>query len=200
MTYRTLVPAMLAGITVTALLGACASSPQRPEGEVEILTTAQGAPLSGADCSVDTGAISQTVVTPAVVQLGQPRGDLRVVCNRAGYRSSEVLIRNPGGSYMPGATRVGVGVGGGTWGHSGVGISRGFGFPLAGGRSRYPAQVVVDMTPQASAAPAAAPQAVSPPPSGVPSASPQQTSPASPPTSPPTSPPSSPPSPPTSRP
>ncbi len=175
MTYRSLVPAMLAGLTTTVLLGACASGPQRPEGEVEILTTAQGAPLSGADCRVDTGAVSQTVVTPAVVQLGQPRGDLRVVCNRAGYRSSEVLIRNPGGSYLPGSTRVGVGVGGGTWGHSGGGISLGFGFPLAGGRSRYPAQVVVDMTPQVSAPQPASPAPVSPPstsPSTPPSTSP----------------------------
>lgn len=148
---------------IPALLCACSSTPQRPEGQIDILTTAQGAPLSGAECTVDTGAGSWKVVTPAVVNVGQARGDLRVVCNRAGFRTSEVQVRGGASGYMPGSTRVGVGVGGGGWGsHSGVGISLGFGFPLGGiGRApAYPAQVLVDMTPlPVQAAPQAVPQA-----------------------------------------
>ncbi len=137
-------------LVLPVLLAACSSTPQRPEGEVEILTTGQGRPLSGAECTVDTGAGSWKVVTPAVAEVGQPQGDLRVVCNRLGYRTSEVLVRAGGGGYTPGGTSVGVGVGGGTWGrHSGIGVSLGFGFPLSiGSRARYPAQLVVDMTPE----------------------------------------------------
>jgi hypothetical protein len=149
MTYRTC-RSLILSLSLPALLCACASAPQRPEGQIEILTTAQGTPLSGAECTVDTASGSWKVVTPAIANVGEPRGDLRVVCNRAGYRSSEVQVRVPGSGYVPGSTRVGVGVGGGTWGsHSGLGISLGFGFPLGGASpARYPAQVLVDMTPQ----------------------------------------------------
>ncbi len=139
-------PQVLAlGLGLPVLLGACATSPPRPEGQVEVLTTAKGAPLAGADCTVETGGGSWKLTTPATVNVGEPRGDLRVVCNRSGYRTSEVQIRVPASGYVPGSTRVGVGVGSG-WGvHSGVGLSLGFGFPLSGGRARYPAQVVVEM-------------------------------------------------------
>ena len=165
MTYRSLFI-----IALPVLLSACSSTPQRPEGQIDILTTAQGTPLSGAECAVDTGAGSWKVVTPAVVNVGEPRGDLRVVCNRAGFRTSEVLVRGGPAGYTPGSTRVGVGVGGGSWGsHSGVGISLGFGFPLGGvGRTpHYPAQVLVDMTPlpsQSGPQPMPAPAAVEPAP------------------------------------
>ena len=149
MTYRTY-RSLTCVLALPALLCACASTPPRPEGQIEILTTAQGTPLSGAECTIDTASGSWKVVTPATANVGEPRGDLRVVCQRAGYRSSEVQVRVPGSGYVPGSTRVGVGVGGGTWGsHSGLGISPGFGFPVGGGsRARYPAQVLVDMTPQ----------------------------------------------------
>ncbi len=138
---------------VAFLLAACASQPQRPPGQIEILSTTRGQPLAGARCAVDTGAGSWTVQTPATVNVGEPRGDLRVVCQRDGYRSSEVVIRGGAGGYGPGASRVGVGVGSGIGAGSGigfgsgVGLSLGFGFPLASARSRYPAQVVVDMVP-----------------------------------------------------
>ena len=161
-------------ILFPAMLCACSSTPQRPEGQIDILTTAQGTPLSGAECTVDTGAGNWKVVTPAVVNVGEPRGDLRVVCNRAGFRTSEVLVRGGAGGYTPGGTRVGVGVGGGSWGsHSGIGISLGFGFPLSGGsRSHYPAQVLVEMTPLPAGEPV--PQPVpQPAPQAVPQPVPQ---------------------------
>lgn len=129
------------------LLAACASQPQRPPGQIEILSTTRGQPLAGAYCAVGTGAGSWTVQTPATVNVGEPRGDLRVVCEREGYRSSEVVIRGGAAGYGPGSSRVGVGVGSGMRYGSGVGVSLGFGFPLASGSPRYPAQVVIDMVP-----------------------------------------------------
>ncbi len=149
-------------ITAPLLLSSCAGTRQAPEGQIEILSTAQGAALSGAECSVETGSGSWKVVTPAMVNVGEPRGDLRVVCNRNGYRTSEVLIRAPGSGYTPGSTRIGVGVGGGFGVHSGVGLSLGFGFPLGGGRTRYPTQMVVDMTPQSTPQPPPPPPAQQP--------------------------------------
>ncbi len=132
----------------TLLLAACASQPQRPPGQIEILSSAGGQPLAGAECSVETGAGRWTVQTPAVVDVGEPRGDLRVVCRREGYRSSEVLVRSGPGGYGPGASRVGIGVGSGVGYRSGVGLSLGFGFPVAGDRARYTARVVVEMSRQ----------------------------------------------------
>ncbi len=129
------------------LLAACASQPQRPPGQIEIQSTTRGQPLEGARCAVETGAGSWTVQTPATVNVGEPRGDLRVVCQRDGYRSSEVVIRGGAGGYGPGSSRLGVGVGSGIGYGSGVGLSLGFGFPLASGRFQYPAQVVVEMVP-----------------------------------------------------
>ncbi len=184
MTHRSLILSLAVVSGLSALLGGCSSTPQRPEGRIDILTTTQGQPLSGAECTVETGAGSWKLVTPAVAEVGEARGDLRVVCNRAGFRTSEVLIRGGGSGYMPGSTRVGVGLGGGTWGgHSGLGISLGFGFPLAGGsRQRYPAQVTVDMTPllagQPAPVPQPAPQATpQPAPQPVPQPAPQNKSP-----------------------
>ena len=129
------------------LLAACASQPQRPPGQIDILSTSRGQSLPGADCTVQTDAGSWTVQTPATVNVGEPRGDLWVVCNRDGYRTSEVIIRAPGSTATAGHSRVGVGVGGGIGRVSGVGVSLGFGLPFGSARTRYPAQVVVDMAP-----------------------------------------------------
>ncbi len=129
------------------LLAACASQPQRPPGQIDILSTSRGQSLPGADCTVQTDAGSWTVQTPATVNVGEPRGDLWVVCNRDGYRTSEVIIRAPGSTATAGNSRVGVGVGGGIGRVSGVGVSLGFGLPFGSARTRYPAQVVVDMAP-----------------------------------------------------
>ncbi len=121
-------------MALPVLLASCAST-KPADGRIEILSTARSQPLQGAQCEVETGAGKWTVSTPGSVQVGEPQGDLRVVCNKEGYRTSEVVFRR-GSSGAPGATRVG------------VGISLGFGFPLSSGRATYPTQVVVDMTPQ----------------------------------------------------
>lgn len=132
-------------LPLIALLASCAST-KPADGRIEIQSTAGSQPLEGAQCEVETGAGKWTVSTPGSVQVGEPQGDLRVVCNKEGYRTSEVVFRRSGRSG-PGASSVGVGVGGGFGGYSSVGISLGFGFPLSSARTSYPSQVVVDMTP-----------------------------------------------------
>lgn len=130
------------------LASGCATKPPF-DGRVEILTTSREQTLTGADCVVTTDAGSWTVQTPGHATVGDPSGDLRVVCNKAGYRTSEVIHRSRAGRGLNASgTRVGVGVGGGLGGYSGVGVSLGFGFPLTGTASDYPSQVTVDMVPQ----------------------------------------------------
>ena len=128
-------------------LSGCATTPPF-EGRVEVLTTYREQQLAGADCVVTTESGSWTVQTPGYATVGDPNGDLRIVCDKAGYRTSEVIHRNQTGrSLGSGGTRVGVGVGGGLGGYSGVGVSLGIGIPLGRGRSDYPSQVTVDMAP-----------------------------------------------------
>jgi len=134
-------------IAVVLSLSGCATTPPF-DGRVEILTTSREKPLTGADCAVTTNSGSWNVQTPGFASVGDPNGDLRIVCNKAGYRTSEVIHRSHAGRG-PGSdgTRVGVGVGGGLGGYSGVGVSLGIGLPLGGARDDYPSQVIVDMTP-----------------------------------------------------
>jgi hypothetical protein len=130
-------------ILTSLLLTACAGLTTF-SGKVAILTTAKSQPLAGATCQVDTGAGSWIIQTPGMAQVGQPIGDLRVVCNKAGFRTSEVIYRHPSSAGR--ASHVGVGVAGGSGG-GGMGISLGMGFPMSGWGSDYPEQVVVDMSP-----------------------------------------------------
>ena len=140
----------VAGGLVLALAG-CATSQTPPVGQLEVLATSKGKPLAGASCVVSTLAGQWPLQTPATVMVGEPNGDLRVVCDHPSYRSSEVVYRLPGsslGGIGNSGTRVSVGVGGGTFGSaSGVGVSMGIGFPLGGVRQRYPSQLTVDLTP-----------------------------------------------------
>lgn len=139
------------GMLVT-LLVSCASQPSPPAGQLQVLSTAQGKPLTGAACVVSNLSGSWNVQTPATVMVGDPNGDLRVVCEHPGYRSSEVIYRIPGGGVSKSGTRVNVGVGGGSFGSaSGVGVSMGIGFPLGAVRQRYPSQLTVDLTPLSDA-------------------------------------------------
>ena len=112
---------------------------------------AQAISTLGLPSDVSTLAGQWPLQTPASVMVGEPNGDLRVVCDHPGHRSSEVVYRLPGsslGGIGNSGTRVSVGVGGGTFGStSGVGVSMGIGFPLGGVRQRYPSQLTVDLTP-----------------------------------------------------
>ena len=137
---------LAAFVVSTVLLAGCASQPQRPAGQIDIAVTSQGKPLDGANCVARTLSGSWSVQAPGVVNVGDPNGDLHVLCNHSGYRSSEVIIRAPA---APGAggTHVSVGVGGGFGGYSSGGVSLGLGFPILPAHPQYPARVVVDMTP-----------------------------------------------------
>ena len=137
----------LAALVVSVALAACANQPQRPVGQIEIATTAQGKALDGAECVARTLSGSWSLQSPGIVNVGEPNGDLHVVCNHPGYRSSEVIIRAPAGGPGTGGSHVSVGVGGGFGGYSSGGVSLGFGFPILPARPQYPAKVVVDLTP-----------------------------------------------------
>ena len=120
-------------------LAACATTGSGG-GNVLIETASSGQALPGANCIVNNNGGSWNVVTPATVNVGGANGDLRVVCNLAGYRTSEIVYR-PGG---PVGSSVGLGVGGGS---SNVGVGLGVSVPLLLGRGGYPSRVTVDMNP-----------------------------------------------------
>jgi len=137
---------VVAALLVT--LAGCAHQPTTPAGQIEVLSTTKGKPLTAAACVVSNLSGSWQITTPGTAIVGEPNGDLRVVCEHPGYRSSGVIYRLPGSAVGNSGTRVSVGVGGGSFGAaSGVGVSMGIGFPLGLLRQRYPAQLTVDLTP-----------------------------------------------------
>ncbi len=120
-------------------LAACAS-PGPGNGAVLIETASNGQALPGAACNVSTGAGSWNVTTPGSAPVGSASGDLRVVCNKRGYRTSEVVYR----PSSPANSNIGIGIGGG----GRVGIGLGLGIPISLGGGRYPSNIMVDMNPQ----------------------------------------------------
>ncbi len=125
-------------------LGLAACATPGTDSGVEIQATHAGQAVADAECSVTTDAGSWKVKTPGTAPIGKPSGDLRVVCNKSGYRASEVVYRATPGS---GGSNMSVGIGGGTGG-SRVGVGFGFGFPIGQGSSTYPSRIVVEMNPQ----------------------------------------------------
>jgi uncharacterized membrane protein YfcA len=128
-------------LSLSLLLGACASTGSG-DGRVSIATASNGQEFSGASCVVTTGAGSWNITTPATLQVRDGYGELRIVCNRIGYRTSE--LRLPPYSSGSGSS-MGVGLGGGS---GGVGVGLGFGFPIMTSSGGYPSRVVVNMVPQ----------------------------------------------------
>jgi hypothetical protein len=110
-------------------------------GRIAIETGSHGQTLAGANCSVSTNAGNWNVTTPAVVAVGSASGDLRVVCNKDGYRTSEMIYR----PSSPLGSSVGLGIGGGGE-HVGVGV--GLSFPILLGGGTYPSRVAVDLNAQ----------------------------------------------------
>lgn len=121
-------------------LVACATAGSNGGG-IAVETYSRGQPLPGANCTVNIGANSWNVVTPATVPVGSSYGDLRVVCNKTGYRTSELMFKPSSAS----GSSLGVGVGGGG-GHVGVGL--GMSVPITLGSSGYPSRVSLEMNPQ----------------------------------------------------
>lgn len=124
------------------MLVACATGGPG-NGSIAIETASRGQSLAGANCHVRNNAGNWDVVTPAMVGIGGVDGDLHVVCDKTGYRTSEFVFKPSNGSYS--GSSVGLGIGGGG-GHVGVGI--GMSVPIASGRGGYPSRITVDMNPQ----------------------------------------------------
>ena len=132
-------------MTMTFAVGACVSPPV--SNELGIETASGGQFLPGAHCTVQTVEGSFNVVTPATVPVRRPPGDLRVVCDRPGFRPSEVVYRGLGyggyGGYGGPSFGLGLGGGGGN-----VGFGLGLGFPIGGvANNSGPSRIVVEMTP-----------------------------------------------------
>lgn len=121
-------------------LAACATTGSNG-GVVAISTVTKGQDLPGAQCHVSTAAGNWDVITPGSVQIGGAAGDLRVVCNKPGYRTSEVVYK-PSSGY---GSSLGIGAGGGG-GNVGVGV--GLSIPVRMGSGGYPADITVTMNPQ----------------------------------------------------
>jgi hypothetical protein len=129
-------------LLLPVVLVACAT-PGSGSDTILVETSSNGQPLEGANCLVSTNAGSWNATTPATVPVGSASGDLRVVCNKDGYRMSEVIYR----PSSPTNSNVGIGIGGGSGGgHVGVGL--GLGIPIALGGGYYPSRITVDMNPQ----------------------------------------------------
>lgn len=121
-------------------LAACATAGSGGRG-LTVETASRGQSVGGANCAVSTGGVTWNVVTPATVPIESAGGDLRVVCNKDGYRTSELIVKpsSPVGSSM------GVGVGGGS-GNVGVGV--GLNFPISLGGGGFPSHVTIELNPQ----------------------------------------------------
>jgi hypothetical protein len=122
-------------------LAACATT-DSGYGNVAIETASKGRAITGAHCVVSIGSGSWNVVTPGTVPAGQAYGDLRAVCNKSGYRTSEVIYRP---TARPANSNLGIGIGGGS---GNVGVALGLGIPIRLGGNGYPTRITVDMNPQ----------------------------------------------------
>ncbi|HYD81493.1 MAG TPA: hypothetical protein VEC06_16925 [Paucimonas sp.] len=129
-------------LLLTSALAACATTGAGDAG-VAIETASRGQPLPGANCVVKTHSGSWNVVTPSTVAVGPTNGDLHVVCDKPGYRTSEFVF-TPSGRYGSGSS-IGIGLGGGG---SRVGVGIGLSVPLSLGSHGYPTKVTIDMNPQ----------------------------------------------------
>jgi hypothetical protein len=126
-------------LLLPCVLAACAT--MGSNGTISIEAASNGQALAGANCTVNTNAGNWNVITPGTVAVGSASGDLRVVCNKNGYRTSEVIYR----PSSPNNSNVGIGIGGGG-GRVGVGL--GLGIPIGIGGGGYPSRVTVEMNPQ----------------------------------------------------
>jgi len=122
------------------MLAACATTGSSG-GQITIEAAANGLPVSDVRCVVSQNNNTWEITPPATIAVGGAFGDLRIVCDRQGYRTSEMVLR-PSGPY---GSSVGLGVGGGS-GNVGVGV--GFSVPVIIGGGEYPSRVTVNLNPQ----------------------------------------------------
>jgi hypothetical protein len=126
-------------LALPVMLAACATTDSN-QGLVTITTGTDGHQFDGASCVVTTRNASWNIVTPATLKIDSDN-DLRILCNKPGYRTSELILPSYGRVSGSG---VGIGMGGG---NGNVGMGMGFSFPLATGGGDYPAQIIVNMNP-----------------------------------------------------
>lgn len=110
----------LASLSIALLIAGCATT-DADDGRVAIATQNNGQALDGARCTVSHRHASWDIETPAAIDIGRADGNLRILCMKPGYRSSELLLppyEQPTGSgfgFGMGAGRGNVGVGRRTW-------------------------------------------------------------------------------------
>lgn len=130
-------------VLLPLLLAACATGGSGAGNTITVEAVSRGQQVVGANCNIINNNGNWNVVAPVALDVGPSNGDLRVICNRQGYRTSEVVFSPYTGAS---GSSVGVGVGGGG-GHVGGGI--GLSLPIGGGGYRaYPSRISVEMTPQ----------------------------------------------------
>lgn len=122
------------------ILTACATG-NWGDGRVAVVTASNGQEIAGASCAVMNNAGSWNVITPGTLDIGSASGELRIICNKPGYRTSELRLPPYG---QPSGSSMGVGLGGGS---GGVGLGLGFSLPISSGGGSYPPRVVVNMYP-----------------------------------------------------
>jgi hypothetical protein len=130
-------PVLLLSLALTG----CATTGPEHRG-IHIETAVGGEPLAGTSCTVSTAAGRWNIVTPATIDVGEPSGDLRVLCEREGFRTAETIHR--GFAVGGGGPSIGLGVAGGS---RGSGASIGMSVPFGQTAVRYPARIRVDMNP-----------------------------------------------------
>ncbi|MBK4734440.1 hypothetical protein [Noviherbaspirillum pedocola] len=126
---------------LAAVLEGCASAPI--SNDVIFEAVSRGQPVPDVSCLVRTVEGSAQITTPARLPVRNTAGDLRVVCDKPGFRTSEVIYR--AGVYGGPASSVGLGVASG----GSVGVGLGFGVPIGGAYrgSGVPERVVIEMNP-----------------------------------------------------
>ena len=91
---------LLLGLLSLATAAGCATM-DAGEPRVLIDTAVRGEPFAGVACAAAIDELHWDVVTPAAITVGDARGELRVVCNHPGYRTSEVIFRPVTGMPLP---------------------------------------------------------------------------------------------------
>jgi hypothetical protein len=140
------------GLALLALaLAACAPLAPR-SNRIAIETASGGAAVTDAECVVGNGSVGMTVKSPAVVEIARGNGDLHIVCNKPGYRRSEVLFQSGAAGFSGSSVSFGIGASSGGWNRGGVDLGLGMTQVLPGkdgAVGEYPARIVVEMTPLA---------------------------------------------------
>lgn len=124
---------------VALMLSACATEGTGGSGML-VETTSANQVMAGASCTASNIGGSWNFVTPATINVGAASGDLHIVCNKPGYRTSEFVFR----PMTTTGSSLGLGLGGGS-GRVGAGV--GFSIPIGGSGGAYPPRVTIEMTP-----------------------------------------------------